>query len=622
MPANDGCRRIAVVVLGIGGVAVPTVGSLLAADAPLLDVGGRLAHTVVWTEDDDGERLENVSVLGTRVNSYIWQPWFTSVSAEGNLGYRTEDGDRNRDRSDLFLSGGLSLGILPYSDFPTFLSYRRTERYAEIDDIDNDSTGDFYSLNSRMALPGNINLSTVAAYADIEDDSEDSVTRDLTVTATRPFDIQSVLLSYSHREEEIDDRQDRSDEDSRLDALRLEHQIAPTRNVTVNSGATLLTAEETFGQRDEDTDQIQAFSVAQWRPASQRLLVNGAIRALTERIDRSILAASQEEENITLSGSLGGVYTIMPRLDATLNTASTYDRQLIEASSGVETEAEIATVTTNAGLRYASLPRPLFGADYQWNLSNTVGYIYVDQDVSIDFDDINDPFDDAFDDDDDFDDLDDDDDAATGPTAQIVGSHNLSKSLQPAVLDPLRVTFGQTVRGTHQSDDDDVLELTHSLRLSHSRSRGRRYLSAALSLTDSREFGDEEDELQVASALLNSRFSFNRYQSLNGSVSAQLARRVDDFTSDERIRGSALGSLQYRHDDLFDVERLRFTSTFLLRAVFLDNRDLYDDDNEARWTNRLDYLIGQLTLRLESRTSYRDDDEWAERVLFSLSRGF
>ena len=617
MPANDGCRRIAVVVLGIGGAAVPVVGTLLAADGPLLDVGGRLAHTVVWSDDDEGERLENVSVLGTRVKSYLWQPWFTSVTAEGNVGYRTEESER--DRSDLFLSGGLSLGILPFSSFPTFLSYRHTERYAELDDIDNDATGDFYSLNSRMALPGRINLSTVANYADTEDDSEDSITRDLTVTATRPFDIQSVLLSYTHREEEIDDRRNRGDEDTRLDALRLDHQIAPTRNVTVNSGATALTAEENFGRRDEDTDQIQAFSVAQWRPENRPLLVNGAIRALTERVDRSILTSSQEEENFTLSGSLSGVYTIMPRFDATLNTASTFDRQLIETSSGVETEAQTTTVTTNAGLRYASLPRPLLGANYQWSLSNTVGYVYVDQDVAIDFADINDPFDD---DDDDFDDLDDEDDAATGPTAQIVGSHNLSQSFQPVVLNPLHVSFGQTVSGIHESDDDDIIELTHSLRLAHSRSRGNRYLSAALSLTDTREFGDEEDELQVATALLNSRFAFNRYQSLNGSISAQLARRVDDVTGDERIRGSALGSLQYRHDDLFDVERLRFLSTFLVRAVPIDNRDLYDDDNEVRWTNRLDYLIGQLTLRLESRTSYYDDEEWAQRVLFSVSRGF
>lgn len=607
-------------MVGVGGLAVPTIGSLLAADRPPIDVSGRLANTVVWTTDDEGERLENVSVLGTRVNSYIWQPWFTTVNAEGNVGYRTEDGER--DRKDLFLSGGLSLGLLPFSDFPTFLSYRHTERFAELDDIDNDSTGDFYSLNSRMALPGRINLSTVAAYADTEDESEDSVVRDLTVTATRPFDIQSVLLSYTHRDENISDRRrSRSDEDTRLDALRLEHQIAPTRNVNVNSGATLLTAEETLGRRDEDTDQIQAFSVASWRPENQPLLINGAVRALTERVDRSILTASQEEDNITLSGSFGGIYTIMPRFDATLNTSSTFDRQQIEASSGIQTETQTTTVTTNAGLRYASLPRPLLGASYQWNLSNTVGYVYADQDVAIDFDDINDPFDDAFDDDDDFSDFD-DDEAATGPTAQVVGSHNLSRSFEPIALNPLYVTLGQTIRAIHESDDDNVAELTHSLRLAHSRSRGARYLSASLSLSDTREFGDEEDELQVANALINSRFSFNRYQSLNGSISGQLARRVDDFTGDERIRGSALGSLQYRHTELFDLERLRFTSTFLVRAVPLDNRDFYDNDNEARWTNRLDYLIGQLTLRLESRTSYRDDEEWAERVLFSLSRGF
>jgi hypothetical protein len=188
-------------------------------------------------------------------------------------------------------------------------------------------------------------------------------------------------------------------------------------------------------------------------------------------------------------------------------------------------------------------------------------------------------------------------------------------------------------KGADASDDRVEILLNQQLALRLNRSQGRSNFYTSLTLSDSRDFGDDDNNYRSLNLQFSGSWRISRYSSLGGSATWQATRFEADFENESVNKQNTANTnlsanIEYKHRRVFKVNGMRFRS----KLVLTDRKIDYEDDNldrlvsdqrfvENTWENRLEYRIGLLDLKLIGRISGFDDDT-QRSVLFQVSRYF
>ncbi len=169
--------------------------------------------------------------------------------------------------------------------------------------------------------------------------------------------------------------------------------------------------------------------------------------------------------------------------------------------------------------------------------------------------------------------------------------------------------------------------LSHTIGSSWNKSTNKSTNLARITISDTRRFSNESNEfgLQQANLQVNSNYLVGRDSSINGNVTFQANRTLDDATDNSVDLNSSV-SLNYNHNRLFGVRNLRFTSEirYISNTLFeIINSDGFDDTNRNNvfWQNRFYYDIGQLSLRLTTNLG-QSNGEFNNFFLFQIRRNF
>jgi hypothetical protein len=137
-----------------------------------------------------------------------------------------------------------------------------------------------------------------------------------------------------------------------------------------------------------------------------------------------------------------------------------------------------------------------------------------------------------------------------------------------------------------------------------------------LTLSDMRDFGDQDGEYQMANIQASRNRTLNRRSSVSGNLTLQCVRQKFASQGEGDTVTTATGQVSYNHSRLLGVQRLRFASDLRLsRAATEQGVD------RAEWENRLDYDVGLLDTRLSWRQIDTESEDFS-LIYFQVTRRF
>jgi hypothetical protein len=607
------------------GAAPPADGGLL----PSFDGGwraapyalsGSLAYEVRATRSkDDGDSLAQLLTTSIGARSYIYEPWFATVS--GTLGLTTSrtrrtGGDASNDSpfasaapfgvqdtadkaSERFFTGNGRVDVFPRSRFPFEFHVERSD--SRIDsglttavDFQTQAFGfsqRYRPVSGAYTLSGGFDRrdQLVAGLRE----RQDSLVGDF---ATRwKFNELSIGLtdSVAHR----DDNDDRSI----FRSIVARHQYSPTGPLSVSTMVNWTqTAEELTGAHS-DQAMLQWSSVGLYHQDGSPLTLSGSGRGLLLR--EKVTGHSLD----SLGATLGAAYEINKNTRLTANgsaTTTTSDGTGAQALSGSAAASWQADTIQFAGMRYD----PFVSGSVSESSSNgsTLG-----------------------------------DETQTSLGLQL--GHTLSRSWELSRQSSFTLNGGQSLsaakfhtNATHLTSaplQESLRVLLQNVAATWNANGDNRNAFARFSYSDARELGGEHSRFQLFNFQLSGNFEFDRNRTLGGDLTFQRSRqRTSDqpqldgsvITGERTASRGASGEIVYRHQRLFGVPRLLFTSRLKLAQDVLNQPGTIASipDRETRlWENRLDWSVGRLDTQLVLRFS-QVDHKRRDFLMWRIQRSF
>lgn len=586
-----GKRQLSMVVCAVA-TALWGLEAGAAGPAVLTDVSGSVGYTFRAIE---GSRTSDATShqLRTSINTqgYLWEPWFATVFA----GLRATQDSTDYSAADTssrttIIGAELDLNVLPQSRAPFSLSYRVS-----------DSRVDTFSLPSPLTTLGRYDFETtrlalrqtyftemgdrIQARFDhgtwessgIEDYKDHLI--GLEYSMRRPRHTLSARTSYQET------GLGTIDNDTEIKLVNLEHFFHPDRDLRFDTMVSYYDSEATSTQPMNSTNlpnsqmsYLQASNFVFWRPTDQPYSVSAGIRIF----DMSAENAGREIDQASVSAMAGGFYqyTKNLRLDANLEYTDNASAEMRSSSR------------QRLGALYQSDLRELFSHfTYNWHAQASI----QNQDIG-------------------------EEDMLTG---QLRLGHDAQRMWMTEASGTFRLALSQTVSGVHQTSDQ--FEDVTTQRLDHTGSaswdlHGESGTTMVhLTLSDSRGFGDQEDNQQFANVQFMRNQTLTLYSVLSGNLTIQMVSR--DFNGlRDNDTVTATGQVTYRHMGLFDIARLRFNSDLRVARAATD-----EGVDRHEWENRLDYAIGLMDASLSWRYisfSGEQSDDTYNIIYFSVNRRF
>jgi hypothetical protein len=562
----------------------------------------------VRRKGDEAPHSTNEINATVNVNSYIWQPWFATVDGNLSISMLNDSGSTGSEAESTTAAGGFTLGMLPLSQYPTSLSYARTDTRVNGDFISSELVRDRFNITSHVLLPWEVRSMLSATYESTDQPGFGTEERhQAQMSFDKGFNTTFVSLNLQFDDADFDsEKTDSAREQNALAVLRYNTQFLT--DITSQSTTTVrFGQEETLPAdgilRTLDTYSIQGISTALWRPKDRPFTVTGAFRTLTETLDFGGSGSSPSTETQLAALTAGLNYPITQRLTATAGT--TADVNSVSRGAGGLTGELPDTSTTSAGtslsggLNYLSPPEPLAGFDWRWNAS---GRARAAQRT---------------------------DNGFNEEESTSVG-HSFQRDFVLPILKTVTFLANQDGSVARNSASDTGIAPVVSHRVSLSRNSveatKRTFMSAALS--DRRSIiSDEPDEFQIAQILVTRLSQIDLESDWRANLSLQWTRQQLGKNS-AATTTSANGTMDYRKINLFDLENLVFRSELTLNAIGL--REAVNDTERNRgfadnlrgdWRNRLEYRIGRVVTSLEGRVFY-DQDDIGAAVVWRVRRDF
>ena len=544
-------------------------------------------------------------------SSFIWQPWFAQV--RGNLGFvqqYSDYGDTNNADSQS-LVGGASVQVFPVSRFPFQAYFDVSDSRASGDITGSDYRNTRFGVNQSYS-PAKRNERYYASYeqsilettttgagelgAFTQPSAKDTV-RSVRGSAFKGFQKSSVDLQAALSE----NTRDVDDSTTRYATLVARHNYRPSAGLTMDNLVSFtgddLQQEGALTQLDRTTQLWQASSFTNWRPAEGEwlhspdrfLYVTGNLRAAHFQQETN----GQTNELQSLNGSLGINYDLRNGLRLFSSTGLGYF---------TSDETNENNFFQTLGASYTAMPIPLGRWQYQWGASLSDTFANSSSDGSRN--------------------------TLTGSANQ-----NVSRSV-PMWGGNGTLTFSQSVAQTLDTRDDSITTLGNGVSASWSGGEGPTLTFASASFSDSRSFGGDEREFQIANLQFTRQAAVSRTSSWSGNVTVQASRfsgevdpLVQDFVETDTGWQILYGvNLTYTNVRAFGVPRLRYSALLTGNSQEVDTREQGNVDARSEqislaFENRLDYSIVRTDLRLSGRIADIDGRQsWI--VFFRVIRRF
>lgn len=579
---------------------------------PPVKATGAVTYSMQETKQGAGARaMQHAGTVTVNPSTYFYEPWFAQASGSINMSKATTAGETGS--STNVITGSVNLNILPQSNYPTEINYMRFNRDIQLGEEYNELTGQSFKLQSQVYLPDDWSMSTRVQGDESSDaDGLGEVSTELGLEVDKRFAEDQVRVGFLHRESQYSGDVDSPDGAAMSDSVSVRHRSHPFETVTTDSTSTLRVSQ--YAERDyqERSDVMQGVTTAIWRPNEIKdLAVHGALR--TFRQNAEILRLNPNEETIresqTAFGTLSTSYVFRPRLvgNAGLNAGFADAKDSSSSSSGSSSSGtgddnqSSISYGGSSGLDYTSLSEDIRGFNWSWNTGGTLEAANSG-------------------------------DLGLTHTEALRLGHSASRQIDLWITDEVNFSVSQNSGLAFASAVGAAVPLSHALTLSQNSRDGKTWNFWHLTGSDSRAIGGLASTYQLLNLQITEGYDPDRFSSWSASVSFQAARQVIAGT-DTGFVDTVNGQVTYRHRHVLGVENLNFTSDLSINppSVIKRNRqqDLISsyDQREGnvfgtqRWTNRLDYTIGQLRTGLTGRVT-RDQDGLSEMVLFQISRRF
>ena len=540
-----------------------------------------------------------------RARSYIWQPWF--IVAEAGVNALNENGSGFTAATDSQLVGGdAGLNILPLSDYPTTLSYSRTDSRSE-GRIGTEFVRDQVSLTNRAAISDDFRtfLSLDRQTVDETDEGDEENNR-AALSIEKGLESGALSLNLEHSDSDFRaTNPNRENESETVDLVALNHSFTPSSAFSLHSSASYVRDTDTSDSNVLERVTLQGVGTAAWRPRDARYTVTGALRALNEDVELEDVSAATIADTGTslLTGTVGVTYPIRPRLTTNFGLTGSYQESQRNTSNQPDNNGQVTEGLATSSVVYVSEQSPLDAFTWSWNANANANARYRNES--------------------------DQGNEAGATSAGSIG-HSLARPLEIPVLGSWQLSASQsgglTLTNEDENDDTVVPDLSHSVSLTHSSAAGGVNTYARLSASDRREFlAEDATEFQLLQLQVNRQAAIDVETNWLAGLSLQLSRSKDRDESADLVV-TANGRAAYFARDVFGVRNLDFHSELELDAIGLEEvldagDDEGDQDVRADWTNSLDYRIGRITASLEG-SLFITDNEFGNAVIFRIRRDF
>lgn len=551
-----------------------------------IDVSGSVGYSFRSFDTDRTSATSNQLLGNLHLRSYLWQPWFATFEAGFTLtqdNSELDDGTNRTSTNSNIATGDLTLNVLPESRTPFRLVYQATDSRVDNITVDNPLiklSGEEFkttNLDLRQSYITEEGHRVQARYGTRtwESDTGGDYTDDV-VGIELDYRPQRQRLLFRGNIENIDQSRTGRRQDNLI--LDVDHYYFPNDDFRVDTKASHYNLDSTFngstGLVDTTTTNItQASSFTFWRPIDRRWTVSAGARAYTMAGDNS--AQSSDQNSIGVTAGAFYQYSKHLRFDG---NASFSNNDVGGANQNLQRQ--------RLGVLYQSDLHDVKGFTYEWYGSGGIDN-QIDPDTEM-----------------------------QSVTATL--GHDAQKFWVAGQAASLRLSLSQAVNAlAGVGDSNSALRLDHSASLGWNEAAGQGTTLVQVTVSDSRNFGDLNDEQQ----LIN--FQASRYQTithrstLSGHLTLQTVSR--EFGTNYPNNGavtSATGQVTYTQITLFNVPRLQFNSDLRLsQASTSEGRD------RNEWENRLDYTIGLVDTSLSLRLLDNGEDS-SSLLYFRVIRRF
>lgn len=570
---------------------------------PALSWGGATTYSISSARSaGETGRTQRQAVTQTLEGStYIYAPWMAGVSGTLNI-TKAFGSSPGATEDSMMLTGSGVISILPRSLYPVEISYNRTNSSLSFGTSNPaDVSGDSLSIQSRilsfdkMTIGSTVNLSKMRS-----DDGFQETYKEADINVNRSFDKDDLNVRLTYRDRDFT-RPEGDNEVGRSSMLSWRYRSLPFIDVTTESVTTIRHTTLDSASYSERSLVFQGVSTALWRPKElPELGVSAAMRTYSENGEAFYRDSNQRLQSAykTAFVDLAASYLFAPRLIGNIGIDAGYDARKSQQFQTTASSNSALRYGGRTNLSYSAPSEQIMGIDWNWSTSAGVSARH----------------------------------SSTGMTHQetVNASHNGRYSLELPFFDaPFQLSVNQSV-GTGYSDAGYLFSLGHSASIGYSSREGKNWDYAQISINDTRAFGTAATDGQLLNVMFTRGYDPDRFTSLSGSVSYQVAR-FRSATGEAVASDTLGGSISFRQTNVFGVDRLNFTSDLSLEppSMFRSERSYfsaYRREEELgfgtqRWTNRLDYTIGKLRTSLIGRIM-NTPKGIGESIFFQLGRAY
>jgi hypothetical protein len=550
-----------------------------AVELPPIAYSGEFVNTArVDRPEDAGEVYQLGSSARIGANTYLWQPWFSTLDGDVQLSqlrlYVDEETDPgNFDTSSTLVSGRLNLNVFPRSRFP-FLAF------VSVDDNRQDLDSEFPEQRDQRRLRYGIRQ----LYRPLDGRSDYSLRLERQETssgggslvagdfdqATNRLDLG---MNYRLDRQRVNAQLNVQQTDQRQTGIELldvvgtlQHNYRPSDSLTIDNFASYSTTDSEVpgadgASLDSQTDSAQLSSFLSWNPRDSKLSMTGDLQLSSLRTDVTGQDSSNSHRG---SGSVTARYEWTPSLRLTGTVA------------GGVTGGDLSSDFTSqsATIAYSPPQRPLGAFSYTRSAfasaSNSTGSgLPSVRNATGDF------------------------------------THGLDRTMPIGASGSftLSTRLEQSVGYSWSSPGTSGANLGHNATLGLAHADAASTSRLTLGAQDRRDVlsdGAGDTSLQNVNLQAQHDRRFGRFSSLALFANLDWTRQSFAVGRARTFPASSL-SVRYRHSRFFGVRRLLFTSELTSTSASLTFFGTGREDvvDEQRFENHLYYTIGRVDAELE-----------------------
>lgn len=578
-----------------------------------VDLSGAVTYSVQELRQGTGERsLQQAGTATLNYSTYFYEPWLVSTAGSLSLSKTASSGDSSSGSN--VVTGNIAFNVLPQSSYPVELYYSRYNRNVQLGEDFSTLTGQSARLTSTVTLEDDWSVNTrlnVEEAADEEGLSEMSEEAQLEVS--KLFVEDHLRVGLLHRGSAygvvgVEDDHVLAEAGASNNSVTVRYRSHPFDTVTTDSTSTLRVSEYSDSKYVEESQVMQGVTTAIWRPVEldKDLVVHGAMRTFQQKATLTQVDVGEVERNSTTAfGTLSTTYVFQPRLmgSAGLNAGYMANEDSTSIAIGSDTGARNLTSFTmggNVGLDYSSEVSDLGGFDWSWDTS---GRTEAASNTELGL--------------------------SHTETARI--GHTGNRKIDLFIADNVNFSLSQHSGLGFSSVKGATIPLSHGTTLSKTSRDGKLWNFWNFSASDSRGFGGDSSVYQLLNLQVTEGYDVDRFSQWSASLTFQSARQ-SSATEDTGFVDTLNGQITYRQRNVFGVENLGFSSDLAFNppSILKSRRDeqrvfISDRKDSAlgsqRWSNRLDYYIGQLRAGITSRI-LNNENGLSMMNMFQVSRRF